>query len=60
MGHPGEARRDQGRLAVVPESGGVGANWDGIDSAHTGSLATGVADGTRDVTITGTGPAGNA
>ena len=46
-----------GEGAVVPESGGVGATWDGIDSAHTGSLTITVADGTRDVTITGTGSA---
>jgi hypothetical protein len=46
-----------GEGAVVPESGGVGASWDGIDSAHTGSLTITVADGTRDVTITGTGSA---
>jgi len=46
-----------GEGAVVPESGGVGAHWDGIDSADTGSLTISVADGTRDVTITGTGSA---
>jgi hypothetical protein len=46
-----------GEGAVVPESGGVGATWDGIDSAHTGSLIITVAGGTRDVTITGTGSA---
>lgn len=46
-----------GEGAVVPKSGGVGATWDGIDSAHTGSLTITVADGTRDVTITGTGSA---
>ena len=46
-----------GEGAVVPESGGVGATWDGIDSAHTGSLTITVANGTRDVTITGTGSA---
>lgn len=46
-----------GEGAVVPESGGVGASWDGTDSAHSGSLTISVADGTRDVTITGTGSA---
>jgi hypothetical protein len=46
-----------GEGAVVPESGGVGAAWDGIDSAHGGSLTITVADHTRDVTITGTGSA---
>lgn len=46
-----------GEGAVVPKSGGVGATWDGIDSAHTGSLTITVANGTRDVTITGTGSA---
>jgi hypothetical protein len=46
-----------GEGAVVPESGGVGATWDGIDSADTGSLTITVAGHTRDVTITGTGSA---
>jgi hypothetical protein len=49
-----------GMGAAVPESGGVTANWDGTDSAHTGSLTVSVADGTRDVTITGDLPAGRA
>ena len=46
-----------GEGAVVPESGGVGATWDGIDAADSGSLTITVANGTRDVTITGTGSA---
>jgi hypothetical protein len=49
-----------GMGAVVPESGGVGASWDGTDSAHTGNLAIDVAHGTHDVTITGDIPAGRA
>jgi hypothetical protein len=46
-----------GEGAFVPESGGVGATWDGTDAADSGSLTINVANGTRDVTISGTGSA---
>lgn len=45
--------------AVVPAPGeGVTANWDTVTGDGSGSLSIDVADGTLDVTITGTGLAG--